>query len=58
MELFDALDFEGNALGYDLIRGQKIPKGVYHRIVCIYSINPEGKILLTLRHPEKTFRNL
>lgn len=58
MELFDALDKEGNFLGYDLVRGEKIPKGVYHRIVCIYTINPEGKILLTLRHPEKTFGNM
>ena len=58
MELFDACDIHGNLLGFDIVRGDEIPKGVYHRIVCIYTINQEGKILLTLRHPEKTFGNL
>ena len=37
MELFDAFDENGNALGFEIVRGDTIPKGVYHKIVQIYT---------------------
>lgn len=55
MELFDAFDENGNALGYDLIRGDVIPTGVYHKIVQIYTIDEHNRILITQRHPMKHF---
>lgn len=55
MELFDAFDEKGNALGYDLIRGDVIPIGVYHKIVQIYTIDEHNRILITQRHPMKHF---
>jgi 8-oxo-dGTP pyrophosphatase MutT (NUDIX family) len=55
MEIFDAYDKNGNALGYELIRGETIPIGVYHKIVQIYTIDEKGRILITQRHPMKHF---
>ena len=55
MELFDAFDENGNALGYDLVRGDKIPLGVYHKIVQIYTMDEKNRILITQRHPLKHF---
>ncbi len=55
MELFDAFDENGNSLGFELVRGETIPKGVYHKIVQIYTINENNHILITQRHPLKHF---
>jgi len=55
MEIFDAYDKNGNALGYELIRGETIPIGVYHKIVQIYTIDEQDRILITQRHPMKHF---
>jgi len=58
MELFDAVDREENKLGFDLIRGEPIPDGVYHRIVEIFTINERLEILLTKRDFEKMWGGL
>ena len=58
MELFDAVDHEENKLGFDLIRGESIPDGVYHRIVEIFTINERLEILLTKRDYEKMWGGL
>lgn len=55
MEIFDAFDENGKALGYDLVRGESIPIGVYHKIVQIYTIDEQNRILITQRHPLKHF---
>jgi len=55
MEIFDAFDENGKALGYDLVRGENIPIGVYHKIVQIYTIDEKNRILITQRHPLKHF---
>lgn len=55
MELFDAFDINGNGLGYDLIRGDVIPHGVYHKVVQIFTIDEHNRILITQRHPMKHF---
>lgn len=49
LEIFDAYDEQGNKLGIDLIRGQLIPKGLYHYIVEIYTLNQYHECLVTLR---------
>lgn len=53
MEVFDAFDEKGNLLGFDLIREQPIPENVYHKVVGIFSFNPELELLTTQRHPQK-----
>lgn len=55
MEIFDAFDENGKALGYDLVRGESIPIGVYHKIVQIYTVDEKNRILITQRHPLKHF---
>ena len=55
MELFDAFDENGNVLGFEIVRGDTIPKGVYHKIVQIYTIDENNRILITQRHPLKHF---
>jgi len=55
MEMFDAVDAQGNLLGYDLMRGQEIPEGVYHKVVQVFTFNQNNQLLITLRHPEKIF---
>lgn len=53
MELWDLLDREGNALGIKHVRGEDLPKGTYHRTVEIFTVNSQGKLLVTLRDPKK-----
>lgn len=55
MELFDAIDQFGNKLGFDLVRGENIPAGVYHKVVQIFTFNQNNQLLVTLRHPDKIF---
>lgn len=55
MEIFDAYDEHGNDLGFELIRGDSIPAGVYHKIVQIYTLDEMNRILITKRHPLKHF---
>lgn len=55
MEIFDAYDKNGIALGYELIRGENIPIGVYHKIVQIYTMDEKNRLLITQRHPMKHF---
>ncbi|ERJ13258.1 NUDIX hydrolase [Haloplasma contractile] len=55
VELFDAYDINENKLDIDLIRGQKHKEGLYHLVVDIFTINEKGELLVTKRHPMKTF---
>lgn len=52
MELWDAYDSLGNKLGFDLVRGEEIPNGVYHIVVEIITLNKD-KILITKRDLNK-----
>ena len=36
-ELWDAYDREGNRLGFDLVRGEPLPEGVWHMVAEIYA---------------------
>lgn len=54
-ELWDACDCEGNLLGFDLVRDEPIPDGVWHLVSVIFSITPDGRILVTKRHPAKAW---
>lgn len=53
-ELWDAVDREGNPLGFDWVRGESMPEGVYHHVVMIFTATDRGNILITQRHPDKT----
>lgn len=52
-ELWDAYDREGNRLGFDLVRGEPLPEGVWHMVAEIYAVTLDGRVLVTRRHPDK-----
>lgn len=54
-ENWELCDIEGNGVGVYLERGQKIPDGLYHPVVEIWTRTPDGRILLTQRHPNKHY---
>ncbi len=49
MELWDLYDENGNLTGETMIRGEKTPKGRYHRVVEVLFLNSRGEILLQKR---------
>ncbi len=55
MELWDVYDKNRNKTGKTHVRGVPMAEGEYHIVTDIWTINLEGKILLTQRHPDKTF---
>ena len=54
-EIWDAYNARGNRLGFDLVRGEPIPQGVFHLAVEIVTIARTGEVLLTRRHPQKPY---
>ena len=54
MELWDAYDAHLNVIaGRVLVRGEKIPKGVYHLVSEVIVRHQDGTYLLTQRNPRK-----
>lgn len=54
MELWDAYDAHLNVVaGQVLVRGEKIPKGVYHLVSEVIVRHQDGTYLLTQRNPRK-----
>lgn len=54
IEFFDLYTADRKPLGRRVRRGEPIPRGEYHIVVQIMTVNSEGEILLTQRVPEKT----
>ncbi|MBQ8569530.1 MAG: NUDIX hydrolase [Oscillospiraceae bacterium] len=54
-EYWDLYDINGNPLNELHERGKPVPDGKYHLVADILSVNDEGKILITQRHPEKHY---
>lgn len=55
MELWDALDAGGQALGFTVGRGDPLPPGVFHRVVEVWVFDSPGRCILSRRHPDKTW---
>lgn len=54
MELWDSYDAHLNVIaGQVLVRGEKIPKGVYHLVSEVIVRHQDGTYLLTQRNPRK-----
>lgn len=53
MEYWDIYNEDKQLLGKTIKRGEKLEEGEYHLVVGIWTVTPEGKILLTQRHPDK-----
>ncbi|HSJ38128.1 MAG TPA: NUDIX domain-containing protein [Planococcus sp. (in: firmicutes)] len=55
MEFWDLVDGNRNTLGKTHQRGIELNKGEYHIVVEIFTINTDGRILLTQRDPVKSY---
>lgn len=55
MEIWDLVDENRNHLGKTHTRGIDLNAGEYHVVVEIFTINADGRILLTQRDPVKTY---
>jgi mutator protein MutT len=55
MEYWDLYDKDRKKLNKIHLRGEKMNLGEYYIVVSGWIINDENKILLTQRHPQKTF---
>ena len=54
MEYFDLYTADRKPLGRSIQRGVQVPRGEYHIVVQIMTVNRKGEILPTQRVPEKT----
>lgn len=55
MELWDVYDENRNPVGRTHERGIPLREGDYHIIADVWTVNQEGKVLLTQRHPDKPY---
>ena len=46
VELWDAYNADGTKAGFDLIRGEDIPKGYFHAVAEVFVLHEDGDILL------------
>lgn len=55
-EMWDAYDGYEKKLGYTVPRSmaKSLPDGVYHVVVCVYTVSSDGKLLATQRSKNKT----
>ncbi|HPZ16076.1 MAG TPA: NUDIX domain-containing protein [Sphaerochaeta sp.] len=53
VEYWDLYDSERRTLGRTHQRGIPLEEGTYHVVVAVWTVNSEGKLLTTLRSPEK-----
>lgn len=53
METWDLYDEHRQPLGMIQSRNEPTPPGNFHVAVCVWTVNDQNEILLTLRHPNK-----
>lgn len=53
VELWDAYNADGTKAGFDLVRGEDIPKGYYHAVSEVFVMHEDGDILLMKRDYSK-----
>ena len=58
MELWDLYDENRNLLGKTHVRGVPLQEGEYHIVTDIGLVRPDGKLLITKRHPQKIWGNM
>lgn len=59
MELWDEYDKDGKLTGRTIVRGEPIDEGAYHLVVSVWVCDPMGRLLVTLRAPDKdTYPNV
>ncbi len=53
MELWDGYNRDGTLAGVDIVRGERVPDGVYHLVCEILVRHTDGEYLLMKRDPSK-----
>ena len=53
MEIWDAYDREGKKTGQTLVRGERLPQGVYHLVSCVVVRHTDGDFLILRRSAQK-----
>lgn len=53
VELWDLYDADRKPLIKQHVRGIPLPEGTYHLVSDVWTINRDGKVLITQRHPDK-----
>jgi isopentenyldiphosphate isomerase len=53
MEIWDGYNADGSLAGIDLIRGEVVPKGIYHIVAEILVVHEDGSILVMQRDLRK-----
>lgn len=53
MEIWDGYNADGSLAGIDLIRGEVVPKGIYHTVAEILVVHEDGSILVMQRDLRK-----
>ena len=56
-ELWDLYDRNKTPLNKTHVRGERLKDGEYHIVVNVLAMNNEGQMLITKRHPNKSFGN-
>ena len=54
-EIWDSYHRDGTPAGGDLVRGHRIPNGLYHMICTVAVTNTDGSVLLVQRDRRKSF---
>lgn len=55
MEKWDLYNMNREKTGITMLRGESIPKGLYHLSVSAWIVNQQGQYLLSQRHPAKKY---
>lgn len=57
-EMWDLFDAQRQRLNITMQRGDPVPEGAHHVVADIWTITPDGRILLTQRAPGKKFAGM
>lgn len=54
-EQWDLVDGERRPLGKTHVRGEQLAADTYHTVIEVFTFDADGRVLLSQRHPDKTY---
>lgn len=54
-EQWDLVDGNRRSLGKTHVRGEPLPADTYHTVIEVFTFDTDGRVLLSQRHPDKTY---
>lgn len=55
IERWDVVDQDRRPLGKTHVRGEQLAAGTYHTVIEVFTFDVNGNVLLSQRHPDKTY---